>query len=368
MTANEIVLVTGGSGHVAIFSIYRLLQKGYSVRTTIRNKSRADQIKKHILALRTYQHVSDANDVDLVEVTEKVINDKVSFYETDLEKSSGWEEAVSGVDYIQHIASPTTTADDNTVNVSRDGTLRLLKLANKYKVKRLVLMSSAAAISYTGAKPDPKGKVPKITESDWSIPQETPNAYAKSKLIQERAAWDWINSKENTSGLEMTSLNPTAIMGPNIPGQKCVAAEHIVSGFVDGRMKFGVPRIFMGTTDVRDIAYINERAIHVPEARNERFILQCDNSPTLKWFDYSQMLKKHYSSPQSNGKVIVGNLPARELPSGLIRFLAHFISTVKLAVPYLDTQRETQNDKAKRVFKWQPLATKEALLATVETL
>ena len=40
------VLVTGGSGFIALHCIDQLLDKGYSVRTTIRSESRIDEIKK----------------------------------------------------------------------------------------------------------------------------------------------------------------------------------------------------------------------------------------------------------------------------------------------------------------------------------
>ena len=40
------VLVTGGSGIIALHCIDQLLEKGYVVRTTIRSKSRIDEIKE----------------------------------------------------------------------------------------------------------------------------------------------------------------------------------------------------------------------------------------------------------------------------------------------------------------------------------
>ncbi len=40
------VLVTGGSGFIALHCIDQLLGKGYAVRTTVRSESRIDEIKK----------------------------------------------------------------------------------------------------------------------------------------------------------------------------------------------------------------------------------------------------------------------------------------------------------------------------------
>ena len=40
------VLVTGGSGFIALHCIDQLLEKGYVVRTTVRSESRIDEIKR----------------------------------------------------------------------------------------------------------------------------------------------------------------------------------------------------------------------------------------------------------------------------------------------------------------------------------
>ena len=42
----EKVLVTGGSGFIALHCIDQLLEKGFMVRTTIRSESRKDEINK----------------------------------------------------------------------------------------------------------------------------------------------------------------------------------------------------------------------------------------------------------------------------------------------------------------------------------
>ena len=42
----ETVLVTGGSGFIALHCIDQLLEKGYKVRTTIRSNNRENEISK----------------------------------------------------------------------------------------------------------------------------------------------------------------------------------------------------------------------------------------------------------------------------------------------------------------------------------
>lgn len=41
----ELVLVTGGSGFIAVHIILKLLKRGYRVRTTLRTLSRQDEVK-----------------------------------------------------------------------------------------------------------------------------------------------------------------------------------------------------------------------------------------------------------------------------------------------------------------------------------
>ena len=41
----ELVLVTGGSGYIAVNIILQLLEKGYAVRATLRNMTRQNEVK-----------------------------------------------------------------------------------------------------------------------------------------------------------------------------------------------------------------------------------------------------------------------------------------------------------------------------------
>lgn len=72
------VLVTGGSGFVASHLILQLLNAGYTVRTTVRNLFREEEVRKSL---------KDAG-VDA--------GDRLSFFAADLMKDEGWAEAVKG--------------------------------------------------------------------------------------------------------------------------------------------------------------------------------------------------------------------------------------------------------------------------------
>ena len=62
------------------------------------------------------------------------------------------EKAIEGCQYIVHVASPvpahlpTKADEEKLIKTAVDGTLNVLKSALKYKVKRVVITSSTAAI------------------------------------------------------------------------------------------------------------------------------------------------------------------------------------------------------------------------------
>ncbi|WP_256006690.1 NAD-dependent epimerase/dehydratase family protein [Pedobacter deserti] len=125
---SQTVLVTGGTGFVGIHTILQLLLQGYSVNTTLRSLDKKDII---LNALRE-------GGVDEFS--------RLIFFEADLTSDKGWNEAVTGCDYVLHIASPFPSgepADENELIVpARDGALRVLRAANHAGVKRVVLTSS----------------------------------------------------------------------------------------------------------------------------------------------------------------------------------------------------------------------------------
>ena len=114
------VLVTGGSGFIALHCIDQLLEKGYGVRTTVRSESRIDEIKK---AMNQYPN----------------LDQNLEFHVCDLLKDNGWDEAVNGCEYVLHVASPfilEVPSDENVlIRPAVDGTLRVLKACSRRNVK-----------------------------------------------------------------------------------------------------------------------------------------------------------------------------------------------------------------------------------------
>src|ERR1700733_6377851 len=118
--ANRTVLVTGGAGFIGNWMIVALLQRGYSVRTTVRNLNREAGGRAAI-----------AKQADAGE--------RLSFFAADLLDDAGWDKAVEGCEFIMHVASPMPAGEfkgTDVIRPAREGTLRVLKAGLRTAVRR----------------------------------------------------------------------------------------------------------------------------------------------------------------------------------------------------------------------------------------
>lgn len=264
-TAQETVLVTGGSGFQAGYCILKLLSEGYKVKTTIRSLHKADHIRE---ALR---HAGAS------------ALENLSFHAADLTLDEGWEEATAGCDYVLHVASPFPAAqpkDENELIIpAREGTLRVLRAALQAGVKRVVMTSSFAAIGYSI---DPANHV--FTEEDWTDPSTAIPPYIKSKTLAERAAWDFIAQADGR--MELTVINPVGIFGPVLSNDFTSSVE-MIRQVLHGKLPVGPAQSF-GVVDARDVADLHVIAMKHPAAKGERFIATSDG--TLTFAEIGKML------------------------------------------------------------------------------
>ncbi len=330
------ILVTGASGFLAIHTIMQLLQQGYKVRGTLRSLTRESEVRETLA-----KHVQ--------------ANDRLEFVTADLLQDSGWDKVVEGCEYILHVASPFplfAPKDENELIVPAvQGTQRVLRAAHDANIKRVVIVSSNAAVS-TGHS----GENRTFTEDDWSLIENNIGAYAKSKTLAEREAWNFINGPENKNKLEMASINPPLIFGP-VPNKDFPTSAEMIRTFMKGQVP-GVPRLKFGVVDVRDVAAAIILAMNTPEAAGNRFI---SPAATIWGRELTGILHKKYAKRGYK-------IPTTEIPSFLVRIFALFDKKVRLITRELDWDYELSNEKIKRVLKWQPRSKEEAILSMAESL
>ena len=334
---NDSVLVTSGSGFVAIHCIDQLLRAGYPVRTTVRSLKREADVRAMLKTAGTPRQ------------------EALTFFEADLVQDRAWPEAIAGCRFVLHVASPFPASvpkhEDELIIPAREGALRVLRAARDAGVQRVVQTSSFAAIGY-GHKP----QAAPFDETTWTnVDGAGVSAYAKSKTLAERAAWDFI-AREGGE-LELSVVNPVGIFGPTF-GPDYSTSILIVQKLLDGEVP-ACPRISFGAVDVRDVADMHLRAMTNPAAKGERFLATAGEFISL--LDVGTILKKNMGS-------IAKRVPTREMPDWIVRFLALFIADMKAISPELGIKKNASNEKAERILGWTPRSNEEAITASGRSL
>jgi len=331
------VLVTGGSGFIASHTILQLLTAGYKVRTTVRDLSREGEV-------RAMLRNGGAEP-----------GEQLSFVAAELMSDGGWPAAVSGCEYVLHIASPFPSQvpkDENELIVpAREGALRVLRASRDAGVKRVVLTSSFAAIGY--GHPERKEV---FTEKDWTNPSGADvMPYTKSKTLAERAAWDFI--ARDGAGLELAVVNPVGVFGP-VLGPDYATSILLVQKMLDGELP-GVPRMCIGVVDVRDVADLHMRAMTNPAAKGERFLAVAGD---FMWLIEIALTLKTRMGERAK------RVPTRQLPDWLVRLARFKDPAVKQIIPELGKWKNATSEKAQRVLGWTPRSREESVVATAESL
>ncbi|SHN21037.1 SDR family oxidoreductase [Mucilaginibacter sp. OK098] len=334
--SEKTVLVTGGSGFIAVHCILQLLNAGYNVRTTVRSLTREAEVR----AMLKEGGAGQGN--------------RLSFIEADLAADTNWPEALAGCTYVLHVASPTPlknySHEDEMIIPAREGVLRVLRAARDVGVKRVVLTSAFGAIAF-GHQP----QTAPFSETDWTDLSGKVPTYQKSKTLAERAAWDFI-AREG-GGLELSVVNPVAVLGP-VLGADYSHSIHIIQRLMKDKAP-GSPKINCGFVDVRDVADLHLRAMTDPAANGERFLATAGESIWL--VDIARVLKRRMGNSAEHIKV-------KELPNWLLHVAALWDPAVKVLVPMLGKVMNSTSKKAIRMLGWSPRSTEEAIVATAESL
>ncbi len=333
---DELVLVTGGTGFIAQHCIVALLNRGYRVRTTVRSLEREAEVRTNLK-------------VGGVEP-----GDRLSFVKADLGDDRGWAEAAAGCTYVLHGASPTPSGnqvrEEDWIKPAVEGVLRVLCAARDARCKRVVLTSAFGAIG-VGHKPSYRRP---FDETDWSDLTGNVAPYQKSKTLAEKAAWDFI-AREG-GGLELSAVNPTAVLGP-VLGADYSHSNNLITSLMNGQP--GCPKINSGFVDVRDVADLHLRAMTDPAANGERFLAIAGESMDIA--EVAEVLHRRMGAA-------AGNVRTRVLPSWLMRLLALANPALRAMVPLLGINMNATSAKAIRMLGWAPRSREEAIVATAESL
>ena len=329
-----VVLVTGGSGYIAGFTIRQLIEQGWTVRATIRSLGREAEVRDWL----------------------KVDNDRLSFFAADLTSDAGWAKAMAGCSHVVHMASPIplhNVKDENELIVpARDGALRALRFARDAGVTRLVMTSSVAAIFYGRAA----GK-DSFTEADWTdVGANGVSAYAKSKTIAERAAREWTAAEGGS--LEFVTVNPGLVVGPLL-GTDFSPSLEVVKRVLEGAYP-ALPDLGLNLVDVRDVADLHIRALTAPDIGGERFMAVAPHG-FLRLIEIAAILRERL--PAHAGKV-----PKRRMPNWVMRIVSLFDPAVRQLIGELGKVRHAEPTHAMEKLGWRPRPAADSVVDTAESL
>jgi nucleoside-diphosphate-sugar epimerase len=330
------VLVTGGTGFLGGWCIAQLLERGYVVRTTVRDLKREQAVRETV----------SAAGVDP--------GSRLHVLAADLTSDVGWADAVAGCRYVLHVASPFPPEQpkdpQELIVPARDGALRVVRAALDARVERVVLTSSVAAVRGSRAS----SAASPYTEADWTDGNDVSRTpYVRSKTLAERAAWDFV---QEAAGIErLVTINPGAIIGPALNqdhSYSLQAIKRLLSGMP------AAPRIGFTFVDVRDVADLHIRAMTDPAAAGERFIA------TDRWLwitDVAAILRERLADAASK-------VPTRVAPDLLVRLMARFDGSVRSIVGDLGKQSWISSDKARTMLGWTTRPVESSIEDTARSL
>ena len=260
------VLVTGASGHLGFTLTQHLINHGYTVRAGVRGAGDAEKVRY------------------LVALGAEVV-------ETDLERPATLRAAAAGVDGVFHVAAVfrrwAPDPQNDIVKPTVRGALDMMRAAHDAGVKKVVYTSSSVAVGEEA----PSGNV--LTEADWNGATSSP--YPQAKVLAEREVWAY--AKQH--GLNVVSINPVAILGPNF--RRYTPTTRVVGDMVDGSLPV-IPDMSLVLVDVRDVAEAHRLAYENDKAEG-RYLVGHDGYTHFR--DLAELVKRADPSAKA---------PSRSLP------------------------------------------------------
>ncbi|XP_042483700.1 tetraketide alpha-pyrone reductase 2-like [Macadamia integrifolia] len=263
--------VTGGTGFIGAYLVKALLERGHTIRTTVRDPDADEKVGF------------------LWEMNEA--KQRLRLLKADIMVEGSFDEAVEGVDGVFHTASPVLVPyDDNIqttlIDPATKGTLNVMKSCAKAStVKRVVLTSSCSAIRY---HEHVEQKSP-LNESHWSDPEYCKRYnmwYAYAKTLAEKKAWQL--AKE--SGIDLVVVNPSFVVGPLIAPQP-TSTLLLILGIIKG-LTGKYPNTRIGFVHIEDVVATHILAMEESKASGR---LIC-SSTVAHWSEIIEMLKTKYPS------------------------------------------------------------------------
>uniref|UniRef100_A0A2P2NHR2 cinnamoyl-CoA reductase n=1 Tax=Rhizophora mucronata TaxID=61149 RepID=A0A2P2NHR2_RHIMU len=234
----QTICVTGAGGFIASWMVKLLLEKGYTVKGTMRNPD--DPKNAHLRELEGAE--------------ERLILCKV-----DLLDYQSLQEAINGCAGVFHTASPVTDDPEQMVEPAVEGTKNVIVAAAEAKCRRVVFTSSIGAV-YMDPNRSPDAVVDESCWSDLEFCKNTKNWYCYGKAVAEQAAWEVAKEKE----VDLVVVNPVLVLGPLLQSTVNASIIHILK-YLNGSAKTYANSV-QAYVHVRDVALAHILVYETPSA------------------------------------------------------------------------------------------------------
>ncbi|KAM0445322.1 hypothetical protein ACHAPV_002763 [Trichoderma viride] len=283
----SVVLITGLTGYIATHVAQQFFARGYKVRGTVRDLSKASWLKDDLFSA---EHA--AGNLELVQVP-------------DLGAPDAFGAAVKGVDAVAHIATIASFEADpnNVIPPTVSGAVSVLRAAAaEPSVKRVVFTSSvgAAIMPIAGAS----GHVGRDTWNDaavqaaWAPPPYDASrgmiTYIASKVEAEKAVWKFYQDEKPNFVLNVVS--PFTTLGTVLHPSH----HRGTAGWVPGLFKSDAGQIAQVSmmpsliyVNVKDVAALHVASILDKDTKEER--IQAWGAPFI-WNDVLAIFRRLYPS------------------------------------------------------------------------
>lgn len=205
-------MVTGANGHLGNTLVRALIARGQRVRAGVRDPDRSAALA--------------GLDCQVVRA--------------ELQAPQSLRQALQGVDVLYQVAAVfkhwAKDPQAEIVEVNVQGTRNVLRAAAEAGVRRVVYVSSVAAVGHNGQRLD---------ENSWNTDGQNP--YYRSKILSERTAWETAQAYD----LPLVSVLPSAIIGPH--ATRLTDTMGFLAAVLARKLVLD-PNFHFNFVDVRDVA------------------------------------------------------------------------------------------------------------------
>lgn len=312
------VFVTGGTGFLGAYILKNLVEKNFRVRALRRSSKLPFYIPSEVF-------------------------DKVEWVEGDILDVVSLDEAMKGVDSVIHSAAIVSFNRKNRkemYKVNVEGTENVVNMALENNVRRMLHVSSVAALGRTG-------KTATIDETKSWEDNSSNTHYAISKHHAEMHMW-----RGFAEGLKGLMINPSTILGFGDWNQSSCAI------FKNAYLQFPwFTKGVNGFVGVEDVAEVIVRLLH-SELHQQRFVV---SSETISFRELFDMIAEGFNKkkPHREATPFMGEIAWRmELIKSLITGRKALLTreTAKIAHSKTSFSNKAVLD-ALPGFSFQPLST-----------